>query len=78
MELLTVTGWTANNDITSIVIQVRAEIGSKDGGARLAGPNDQSSYTPYSEQEAWNAFYRAASAHKWKTEGLGPNMFPRV
>jgi len=78
MELLTVTGWTANNDITSILIQVRAEIGSKDGGARLADAGDQSSYTPYSEQEAWNAFYRAASTHGWKTEGLGPQMFPKV
>jgi len=78
MELLTKTGWTANNDITSILIQVRAEIGSKDGGARLAGPTDQSSYTAYSEQEAWTAFYRAASSHGWKTDGLGPNMFPKV
>jgi len=78
MELLTVTGWTANNDITSILIQVRAEIGSKDGGARLGGNHDQSSLTPYTEQEAWNAFYRAASTHGWKTEGLGANMFPKI
>jgi ubiquitin-conjugating enzyme E2 Q len=78
MELLTVSGWTANNDITSILIQVRAEIGSKDGGARLAPPNDQSQYTPYNEQEAWNAYYRAASTHGWKTEGLGPQMFPKI
>jgi len=78
MELLTVSGWTANNDITSILIQVRAEIGSKDGGARLAAPNDQAQYTPYNEQEAWTAYYRAASAHGWKTEGLGPQMFPKV
>jgi len=78
MELLTVSGWTANNDITSILIQVRAEIGSKDGGARLAPPTDQANYTPYNEQEAWAAYYRAASAHGWKTEGLGPQMFPRV
>jgi len=78
MELLTVSGWTANNDITSILIQVRAEIGSKDGGARLAPPSDQANYTPYNEQEAWNAFYRAASTHGWKTEGLGPQMFPKI
>jgi len=78
MELLTVSGWTANNDITSILIQVRAEIGSKDGGARLAAPTDQAQYTPYNEQEAWTAYYRAASAHGWKTEGLGPQMFPKV
>jgi len=78
MELLTVTGWTANNDITSILIQVRAEIGSVDGGARLGGGNDQSAYTPYTEQEAWSAFYRAASTHGWKTEGLGANMFPKI
>jgi ubiquitin-conjugating enzyme E2 Q len=78
MELLTVSGWTANNDIISILIQVRAEIGSRDGGARLAPPNDQSQYTPYNEQEAWNAYYRAASTHGWKTEGLGPQMFPKV
>jgi ubiquitin-conjugating enzyme E2 Q len=78
MELLTVSGWTANNDIISILIQVRAEIGSKDGGARLAAPSDQSQYTPYSEQEAWTAYYRAASTHGWKTEGLGPNMFPKI
>jgi len=77
MELLTVSGWTANNDITSILIQVRAEIGSKDGGARLAPPNDQAQYTPYNEQEAWTAYYRAASSHGWKTEGLGPQMFPK-
>jgi ubiquitin-conjugating enzyme E2 Q len=78
MELLTVSGWTANNDITSILIQVRAEIGSRDGGARLAPPNDQSQYTPYNEQEAWNAYYRAAGTHGWKTEGLGPQMFPKI
>jgi len=78
MELLTVSGWTANNDIISILIQVRAEIGSKDGGARLAPPNDQSQYTPYTEQEAWAAYYRAASTHGWKTEGLGPQMFPKI
>eukprot|EP01118_Nematostelium_gracile_P001528 TRINITY_DN1157_c0_g1_i1.p1 TRINITY_DN1157_c0_g1~~TRINITY_DN1157_c0_g1_i1.p1 ORF type:complete len:351 (-),score=114.41 TRINITY_DN1157_c0_g1_i1:32-1042(-) len=73
MELLTNSGWNATNDIESILIQITAELVS--GGARLdsgGGHNYE-----YSEQEAWEAFYRAASTHGWNVNGLNKDMFPR-
>jgi ubiquitin-conjugating enzyme E2 Q len=73
MELLTNTGWNATNDIESILIQIIAELTS--GGARL----DMASGTnyEYSEHEAWEAFYRAASTHGWNVNGLSKEMFPK-
>jgi len=66
MELLTNSGWNSTNDIESILIQIRSEMLS--GGARLdAG---MSNTYEYSEQEAWEAFFRAASTHGWNTNGL--------
>lgn len=74
MELLTNSGWNATNDIESILIQITAELVT--GGARLdsgGGHNYE-----YSEQEAWEAFYRAAGTHGWNVNGLSKEMFPRV
>jgi ubiquitin-conjugating enzyme E2 Q len=70
MELLTNSGWRSTNDIESILIQIRAEMQS--GGARLDGD------TMYNENEAWDAFYRAANNHGWDVKNLNANMFPRV
>jgi len=75
MELLTNSGWKPFNDIEQIIVQIRAEIGSLDGGARL--DLNQSS-SAYSESGAWEAFYRAASNHGWDTKDLGPQMFPKI
>jgi len=75
MELLTNTGWKPFNDIEQIIVQIRAEIGSLDGGARL--DLNQSS-TAYNESSAWEAFYRAAQNHGWDTKDLGPQMFPKI
>ena len=74
MELLTNSGWNSTNDIESILIQIRAEMTG--GGARLdAGMNNN---YEYSESEAWEAFYRAASTHGWDVKGLGRDMFPKT
>ena len=74
MELLTNSGWNSTNDIESILIQIRAEMTS--GGARLdAG---MSGNYEYSEQEAWEAFYRAASTHNWDVKGLSKDNFPKI
>jgi len=71
MELLTNSGWNSTNDIESILIQIRAEMVG--GGARLdAGSNN--SYE-YSEQEAWEAFFRAASTHGWNTNNINKNNY---
>lgn len=71
MELLTNSGWNSTNDIESILIQIRAEMTS--GGARLdAGMSNTYEYT---EQEAWDAFFRAASTHGWSTNGLNRNNY---
>jgi len=70
MELLTNSGWRSTNDIESILIQIRAEM--QGGGARIENENG------YNENEAWEAFYRAAVNHGWDTKGLGVQMFPRV
>jgi len=70
MELLTNTGWRSTNDIESILIQIRAEM--QEGGARIEGSGG------YSENEAWEAFYRAAKNHGWDVKGLDQNMFPKV
>jgi len=71
MELLTNSGWNATNDIESILIQITAELVS--GGARLdhgSGTNYE-----YTEQEAWEAFQRAASTHGWNINGLSKDSF---
>jgi len=75
MELLTNTGWKPFNDIEQILVQVRAEIGSPDGGARL---DLNQSASAYSESGAWEAFYRAAHNHGWDVKELGPQMFPKI
>lgn len=74
MELLTNSGWNSTNDIESILIQIRVELLS--GGARL-DPGMSGSYE-YSESEAWDAFYRAASTHGWNVNGLGRDKFPKL
>jgi len=74
MELLTNTGWNSTNDIESILIQIRAEMLS--GGARL-DPGMSGNYE-YSEHEAWDAFFRAASTHGWNVNGLSKDKFPRT
>jgi len=75
MQLLTNSGWKPFNDIEQIVVQIRAEIGSPDGGARLDFGQASSAYN---ENEAWTAFYRAAGTHGWDVTGLGPTMFPNI
>eukprot|EP01126_Amoeba_proteus_P016053 TRINITY_DN1734_c0_g1_i6.p1 TRINITY_DN1734_c0_g1~~TRINITY_DN1734_c0_g1_i6.p1 ORF type:complete len:254 (-),score=57.38 TRINITY_DN1734_c0_g1_i6:94-855(-) len=76
MELLTLTGWKPFNDIEQIIIQIRAEIGSLEGGARL--DLNQNAAAAYNENEAWSAFYRAASTHGWNVTGLNAQMFPKI
>jgi len=71
MELLTNSGWNSTNDIESILIQIRAEM--LGGGARL-DPGMSNTYE-YTEQEAWDAFFRAAQTHGWNTNGLSKNAF---
>jgi hypothetical protein len=56
------------------LIQIRAEMLS--GGARL-DPGMSGNYE-YSEHEAWDAFYRAASTHGWDVKGLSRDMFPKT
>jgi len=73
MELLTNSGWNSTNDIESILIQIRAEMFG--GGARL-DPGMSGSYE-YTESEAWEAFYRAASTHGWDVRNLSKEAFPR-
>jgi len=75
MELLTNSGWKPFNDIEQIIVQIRAEIGSLDGGARLDLSQNSSAYN---ESQAWEAYYRAANNHGWDTKGLGPQMFPQI
>ena len=85
MELLTNSGWNATNDIESILVQITAELVT--GGARLDGSGGHN--YEYSEQEAWEAFYRAASTHGtllfawfmllgWNVNGLSKDMFPKA
>jgi len=74
MEMLTLTGWRAINSIESIIMTVRAQIGSTESGGRL---DFSTSSSGYNEQEAWTAFYRAAESHHWNVKGLGPQMFPK-
>jgi len=74
MQLLTKSGWSATNDIESILIQIGAELVS--GGARLDS-GMQNNYE-YSESEAWDAFNRAAATHNWDIKGLSSEMFPKV
>jgi len=75
MELLTNSGWKPFNDIEQIIVQIRAEIGSLDGGARLDLGQSSSAYN---ESGAWEAFYRAAGNHGWDVKHLGPQMFPKI
>jgi len=70
MELLTKSGWSAINDMESILIQIIAELTS--GGARLDFNYGGFEYT---EQEAWEAFFRAASTHGWDVKGLTKDAF---
>jgi len=72
MEMLTMSGWRPINSIESIIITVRAQIGSTEGGARL----DFSGPSGYNEPEAWEAFRRAAGTHGWDIKGLEPSIFP--
>jgi len=74
MEMLTMSGWRAVNSVESVIMTVRAQIGSFDAGGRIEFTTGGSGYT---EREAWEAFYRAANTHGWKTQGLGPDMFPK-
>jgi hypothetical protein len=55
----------------SVLVTVRN--GLLEGGARL----DLTHQYPYSESEAWEAFYRAARKHGWSTLGMGPRQFPQ-
>jgi len=75
MEVLTLTGWKPILDVMSVILMLRAEIGAPDANARLALDNDQYSGFAYNEQQAWEAFYRAAGNHGWDTKGLGPELF---
>jgi len=71
MELLTMSGWNATNDIESILVQIGAELVG--GGARLdAG---MSNNYEYAESEAWEAFYRAAGNHGWNISGLSQQTY---
>jgi len=71
MELLTNSGWNSTNDIESILIQIRAEMTG--GNSRLdAGSNNN---YDYSEQEAWEAFNRAASTHGWNINGINKQAY---
>jgi len=71
MELLTNSGWNSTNDIESIIIQIRAEMTG--GGARL--DQGMSNNYEYSEHEAWDAFFRAASTHGWSTSGINKQAY---
>jgi len=75
MEVLTLTGWKPILDVLSVILMLRAEIGAPDANARLALENDQYSGFAYNEQQAWEAFYRAAGNHGWDVKGLGPELF---
>jgi len=74
MEMLTLTGWNAILMIDSIIMTVRAQMNSADSKGRL---DLSASTSGYSEHEAWEAFHRAARTHGWKSDGLGPQMFPK-
>lgn len=57
------------NDIENVLIQVRTAF--IEGGARL----DLFKNYEYSHHEAWSAFYRAATTHGWRVNGLTPEKF---
>jgi len=73
-EMLTLSGWNAINSIDSIIMTIRAQMMSAEAKGRLDLSASQSGYT---EREAWEAFHRAAANHGWKSQGLGPEMFPK-
>jgi len=75
MEVLTLSGWKPILDVLSIILMLRAEIGAPDANARLALESDQYSSFAYNEQQAWDAFHRAAGNHGWNVSGLGPQLF---
>jgi len=75
MEVLTLSGWKPILDVLSIILMLRAEIGAPDANARLALESDQYSGFAYNEQQAWEAFHRAAGNHGWNVSGLGPQLF---
>ncbi|KAL0478778.1 ubiquitin conjugating enzyme E2 [Acrasis kona] len=60
MELLTTSGWRPANSIESIFVQIRCEMTA--GGARL----DLSNRSPYTEQEAKEAYLRMARKYGWE------------
>jgi hypothetical protein len=80
MEVLTSSGWLPTNDVETVIIQIRAEMNG--GGAKLDQVHDyiivfcfvlpcadairQDNHTDYDEGEAFAAFDRVASDHKWK------------
>lgn len=49
-----------------------------EGNAQLDASAFNNPNGGYTESEAWDAFYRAAKGHGWKTDGLGPQMFPQA
>lgn len=60
MQLLTRSGWVPANTVESVLVQIRAEIGS-DPKTRL----DPSSDKPYDEEEARRAFDRMCAKYGW-------------
>jgi len=75
MEVLTLSGWKPILDVLSIILMLRAEIGAPEAGARLDLASDAQTGHGYNEQQAWEAFFRAAANHGWDTKGLGPQLF---
>jgi len=75
MEVLTLTGWKPILDVLSIILMLRAEIGAPEAAARLDLAGDSYGGHAYNEQQAWEAFFRAAGNHGWDTKGLGPQLF---
>ena len=59
MDMLTNSGWSPVNTIESTLLQIRTEMTL--GGGRL----DLKNNTPYTMQEARQAFVRVATQHKW-------------
>jgi len=74
MEMLTLSGWNAILEISSIIMTIRAQMNSAEAKGRL---DLTASGSGYSENEAWEAFHRAAANHGWNSKGMGPHMFPR-
>eukprot|EP00756_Hemistasia_phaeocysticola_P066945 Hpha_TRINITY_DN9605_c0_g1::TRINITY_DN9605_c0_g1_i1::g.184364::m.184364/K10582/UBE2Q; ubiquitin-conjugating enzyme E2 Q len=60
-ELLTNKGWKPINDITSIIVTLRAEITDPEANARI----DFENMADYSEAEAREAFHRVSERYGW-------------